>query len=479
MMKIVIVGAGFTGTQLAKKLIAEGNEVQIIENNQEKVDQFQTQLDCSIIYADGNNLSTLQQAGIADADALVAVTDNDEINMIPCSLVDAIYPDVIKIARVRNYGYYVNQQENSKIQKETFAKTNRPLYGIDFMINPDVAAAEAIVTAVEHGVSDVTPLGDGEYELTTVKIEPGSRIDGIMLKNIRNLTDKKMIVVFVEDKNGTTLPKGDTILRAGTSIGVLSHKDNLQELLSLCGSETKSIKKVLLLGIGKIGSIVADSIIQRKNNSFLAKLFGRKNKKNSAQRFVIVDNDKDSCDIARDRFPDSEVFCADITDEDFIEEEGLDKFNLAIFATHNHELNLMMAAYFEALGVKNTIALIANSTFCSIAEKMGVDVTVPIRDTVVDSIISHLRGKSVTEVHTISENHEILECDLPSSSPVVGKTLKEIAKPGDFLLLLQKKAGAAHYELPSGDSELNVGDHLVLIIRSGDKKILENFSGKD
>jgi trk system potassium uptake protein TrkA len=223
MMKIVIVGAGFTGTQLAKKLIAEGNEVQIIENNQEKVDQFQTQLDCSIIYADGNNLSTLQQAGIADADALVAVTDNDEINMITCSLVDAIYPDVIKIARVRNYGYYVNQQENSKIQKETFAKTNRPLYGIDFMINPDVAAAEAIVTAVEHGVSDVTPLGDGEYELTTVKIEPGSRIDGIMLKNIRNLTDKKMIVVFVEDKNGTTLPKGDTILRAGTSIGVLSH----------------------------------------------------------------------------------------------------------------------------------------------------------------------------------------------------------------------------------------------------------------
>ena len=153
-MRIVIIGAGFTGIQLAKRLINEQNDVVLIDNNEDTVRHASNRLDCTVINADGNNLETLESAGIAKADALVCVTDNDEINMITCSLVDAVYPRLLKIARVRNYAYYVNTNAAAKHHAETFIGNHRPLYGIDFMVHPDVEAAEAIVSAVEHDLQN-------------------------------------------------------------------------------------------------------------------------------------------------------------------------------------------------------------------------------------------------------------------------------------------------------------------------------------
>lgn len=479
-MNIVIIGGGFTGTQLAKRLINEKNDVVLIDNDEEVVRHISNRLDCTVIEADGNNLENLEEAGIAKADALVTVTSSDEINMITCSLVDAVYPRLLKIARVRNYAYYVNTAQAAKHHAETFAKNHRPLYGIDFMIHPDVEAAEAIVSAVEHGaVSDVVSLGRGEYELARLFVEQGSRMDGIVIKNLRGLTDKKFIVVYVETREGgSALPSGDTVLHAGDSIGVLSKKEVLPDLLSLCGTKVDILKKIALVGAGRIGTIVAERLIQRKRNSFFSKLFGAVAQKQIAQDFVIVDSNESLCKAAGERFPDARVFCADITDDGFIQEEGLDKFNLVICATHNHELNLVVAAYIESLGVKRSVALVAQSAFGDIAHKLGVDVTVPLRDTVIDSIMSHLRGKSVTGVHTVSGGaFEIVECDLPAASKIVGKSLKEIASPGEFLLLLVRKPGAKSYDLPGGDTMFSAGDHLVLIQSAGDRKVLEKFSG--
>lgn len=110
-MKIIIIGAGFTGIQLARRLISEKNDVVIIENNEETVRLVSNRLDCMVIQATGNNLTVLEEAGIAKADALVAVTESDELNMITCSLVDSVYPNIIKIARVRNYDYYSDVAE--------------------------------------------------------------------------------------------------------------------------------------------------------------------------------------------------------------------------------------------------------------------------------------------------------------------------------------------------------------------------------
>ena len=163
-MKVIIIGAGFTGTQLAKRLITDENDVVLIDKDEETVRHASNRLDCMVVHANGNSLDTLVDVGIAKADALVAVTESDELNMITCSLVQSLYPNVLKIARVRNEDYYPKVSSISKTQQNA-------LYGIDFMVHPDFEAAEAIVNAVEHGaVTDVLEFENSPYEASMMDL---------------------------------------------------------------------------------------------------------------------------------------------------------------------------------------------------------------------------------------------------------------------------------------------------------------------
>ena len=168
-MKVFIIGAGFTGTQLARTLLLERNDVVLIDNDPERVRDASDQLDCTVLEADGNNLESLEAAGIASAAALVTLTADDEINMVTCSLVDAVYPRIQKIARVRNYAYYAAADVARKRAKSVLS-ASRPLYGIDNMLNPDVEAADAISAALEHGaIGGVIELG-GDFGIVTLFI---------------------------------------------------------------------------------------------------------------------------------------------------------------------------------------------------------------------------------------------------------------------------------------------------------------------
>ena len=482
-MNIMIIGAGFTGLQLAKRLLNEKNTVTIIDNNEETIENVKGQLDCDAFAVDGNNLENLEEHGIEKQDALVVVTNNDEVNMITCSLVDAVYPNIVKIARVRNYAYYVNTTDAAKHHADTFKGNHRPLYGIDYMVHPDVEAAEAIVKAVEHGaISDIVDFGEnGEYEITALQIEKDSKLDGTALKNIRNLTDKKFLVVYQETRDSETdnmvsaRPSGETILHAGDRIAIITAKENIADMLALCGIQIDVIKKICLCGIGRVGSIVAERIIEKEQKSLLTRIFS--GTKKSTQSMTIIDTDIELCEAAKEKFPTANVVHADITDDSIIEEERLDKCNLLICATHNHELNMVISAYLESLGVEKSIVLVNQAQYGNIARKLGIEVAIPMRDTLVDSIISHLHGKSVTGIHTVSNGEfEIIECDLSPNSKFAGKALKDIANPGQYLVLLIKKPGSKNYELPQGNSVLTAGDHLVIIEKTGDKKVLEKFS---
>lgn len=477
-MKIVIIGAGFTGTQLAKRLINGKNDVVLIDNDEETIRHASNRLDCTVLNADGNNLATLESVGIDKADALVCVTSSDEVNMITCSLVDAVYPKLLKIARVRNYAYYVNTADAEQKHSETFSSNHRPLYGIDFMIHPDVEAAQAIVNAVEHGaITDAVPFGESGFELTRVTIERGSALEGQMLQNVRKLIDKPVLIAYVESGGITSLPSGGTILKAEDSLGLLMKKSDLQEFLKLCGSKMHEMKKIALLGAGRIGTIVAEKLIHRKK-SFFSKIFGWQAK--LTNEFAIIDSDEALTKAAAEQFQGAKVLRADITDESFVKEEGLQNYDLIICATQNYELNMVLAAYMESLGIKNSICLVSTSAFADIARKIGVEVAVPIRDSVVDSIMSHLRGQSVTGIHTVNDGAlEIVEIVIPNDSSVVGKSLKEIAESGKFLILVIQKAGTSQYVIPTGNTTIETGDKIVIITTAIDNQhVLDKFGGK-
>lgn len=475
-MRIIIVGAGFTGIQLAKLLVNEKNAVTIIDNDLETLNHVGNQVDCTTVCADGNNLETLEDAGIANTDALVCVTSDDEVNMITCSLVDAVYPDVLKIARVRNYAYYTNRRNAEKKHSNDFTGKHRPLYGINYMINPDVEAADAIVQAVENGaVGNVLTFDNSELEIASIIVEKGSIFDGIALKDIRSKTDKTLLVSYIEKDGVTSLPSGNTIIEAGNNVGILLSKHDLSEAMELCGSKRKQIQKIALIGAGRIGTRVAEQLIS-SNRSTISKVFSAFKTKRT-QDFVIIDSNPELTNAASERFSEARVMCADASDAAFLNEEGITSFDLAICATHNHEMNMILAAYLESLGVGQTISLVKSSDFKDVAAKLGIDVPIALRDAVVDSIMSHLRGKSVKEIHTVNDGKlEIVECEVSSESKAAGKALKDIADPGMFLVLLNKKAGVEEYQIANGNTTLLSGDHVVLITNSeNSKKVLSFF----
>ncbi|MBO7174879.1 MAG: Trk system potassium transporter TrkA [Spirochaetaceae bacterium] len=479
-MKIIIIGAGLTGTELAKKLISEKNDVVIIDNDEETVRHVSNKLDCMVIHADGNSLETLEEAGIAKADALIMLTNSDEVNMITCSLVEALYPEVMKIARVRNYEYHVKAKKTAKHKALEAEKEVRPLYGIDYMVYPDKEAALAILRAIEHGaVTDVLSFENSEYEIMRVEVEKGSRLDGQKVQDLRTFIDVPFLLVYLENKTEASLPMGSTIIQAEDYLGILAHKKHMNQFLELCGSQIIELNKIALVGAGHIGTLIADSMITPQKTSKIPKFLFSLQK--SKQKFVIIDKDSQRIKAAAERYPSTDVFKADITDEDFIQEEKLATYDLMICATHNHEKNMVISAYLKSLGVGKTICLVPSSSFAEIARHIGVDVAIPIKDTVVDAIIGHLRGKSITGVHTVSDGDlEIIEYVMPEDSHLNGKALKDIAEPGSFLVLLQKGKEQSEYIIPAGNTILNGGDNLVLISNMEETdKVIDYFGGSE
>ena len=530
LMKIVIVGAGFTGLQLAKILVNEKNDVVLIDNDEERTKYASNSIDCSVLNADGNSLETLERAEISKADALVCVTESDEVNIVTCSLVDAIYPNVLKIARVRNYEYYVNRDRVNKAREKFHEKLNdmindklgeklgekfgekfgdkfsdklfgkkteeeqiievsdlpqRPIYGIDFMIHPDVEAANAIVRAVENGaISDVITFESESdtasqiLQITRVPIMEGSAFEGHKLMELRNITQIPMLIAYFEDNGVTRLPDGNTIMTPGCTLGILSEKKDLNAILALAGSKQKELRRIMLFGAGKIGTLVASKIIEPHQSSVLRMLSDQMLRR--SQDVVLIDNDEALVNAASERFPTARVFRADASDENFLYSEGLNDFDLAICASHNHEMNMILAAFLESIGVKQSIGLVSSSSFTSIGQKLGIDVTIPLRDVIVDSIMSHLRGSAVKGVHTINEgNLEIIECEIADGSKVKGKTIREIAQSGKFLVLLLRTNEKENYQIVNGNTVLEAGNHLVLIALSDlSAKVLEIFGNQ-
>ncbi|CEM62170.1 Trk system potassium transporter TrkA [Treponema phagedenis] len=465
-MRIIIVGCGITGSELARRLISKKHDVTIIEQDEETARHAANRLDCMVIHDAGNSSQVLIEAGIAKADALVAVTDSDELNMIICGVAEGIAPDVLKIARVRNENYV-----------QSLHKTKDRTLGINFLVHPDEEAANAIINTVERGaVSEIISFHNSPYELSRFIVGKGSALDGIALYDIRKIIAVPFVVVSLEMRNKHVIPSGETILMAGTRISILTLPEHISRFYELAGFKMQNIKKVALIGFGKVGRLITEGLADKPKFGFFSKFLGL----GSGMRweFVIIDKDSASAKQAAAEFSNATVYNGDVTDEAFVEEISLDSFDLVIAATQNYELNMITGAYLKTLGVPKIITLVQSALMENIAYKIGLDVAISFKDTVVDAIMSHLGGANVTGIHTMGNRQfEIIELVIASNSEVIGKTLKEISKHGIFLILLVTNEKGC--TIPGGDTELAAGDKLVFIVQSQQSdEIIEFLGGK-
>ena len=479
-MRIVIVGAGQVGTQLAKYLIQEKHDVAIIEANEDRARHISNRLDCLIINNEGNNLNALEEAGIKNADALVCVTHSDEVNMIICGLAASHYDTkkLQKIARVRNDDYV-----------HLIRSGDRQILGIDYFIHPNMEAARSVIRAIEHGVmGDIVSLSNTPYELGSVDVAEGSALDGLSLSDYRRLVTLESLVTLVEHNDNVMLPTGSTVLSSGDRVHILANAKDLPAIFHLAGDYQKPIRKIGIAGGGELGSLIAegllneDSIVSGEKNrrpskktSPFFKLF-KSLKPKSSRHVTIIEQDYRLCKDLSSRFPDALILNEDITDEGYINEKQLDDLDCLITTTANQELNIITAVYLKSRGIARTIAMVTGSGHAVMARHLGVDVVIPMQSIVVDSILSHLMGSGVKEVRTLGDgNVDLIEVEIGKNAPIIEKSISEFRLSSGGLLMLVNRGGKSF--IPKGDYVFNEGDHIVLITKAGSQAEIEKYFG--
>ncbi len=465
-MKIVIVGAGMVGSQLARHLIQERDDVVIVERDEEVARHASNRLDCLVLHDEGNSLAVLEEAGIAKADALICVTESDEVNMITCGLAASRYPELLKIARVRN-------DEYAKL-----SGMDERLLGIDRFVHPDVEAARAVLAAIEHGaLGDVLAFGDGPFELGSVDVGAGSSLADVSVRDFRSLVGGECLVTLVERGDETIIPDGSTTLRVGDRFHALAREDELGRIFELAGRRMKSLQRIGIVGGSRIGALIVEGLLgnDEKKPSMLSRLM-RVFRPKAYRKVVVIERDYGLCKELSARFPEALVLNEDISDEGFVADEGIGDLDLIVTATENQELNMIAALYLKSRGVDRAVALVSGAGYAAIARRLGVDVVVPMKSVVVDSILSHLLGRGVRGVHRVGDGSvEILEMELCDTAPVIGTRLDQFKLAAGGLVMLVTRGTESF--LPHGDYVFAAGDKIVLTVKKGGEDEAERLFG--
>ncbi|MDR0635993.1 MAG: NAD-binding protein [Treponema sp.] len=478
-MRIVIVGAGQVGTQLSRHLIQEKHDVSLIESNEEWARHASNRLDCLVVPDEGNNINALEEAGIAKADALVCVTGSDEVNMLICGLVASRYPDVIKIARVRNDDYVRLNHEVSQ--------PNQRILGIDHFVHPDVAASRSVLNAVSHGASgDILAFAGTTYKIGSVDIMAGSSFDGLSLKDFRTIAPMDSLVTLIERKGVSLLPSGATQLAKGDRIHVLAQETALGAIFNHAGHREVILRKIGVVGGGRVGALIAGGLLRKtveeqgpapakKKLAFVFSLF-KKLVPKSFRRVIVIEQDYQLCKDLAARFPEALVLNQDISDESFVVEERLNDLDLIITATGNQELNLITAVYLKSRGVRRAIVLVTGTGYAAMGRQLGLDVVIPMQSVVVDSILSVLMGSGVKGIHRIGDgNIDVIEIEISSNAPVVNKPITALRFSAGGLVMLVARGETSF--IPKGDYVFTAGDRIIIIVKKKSEKEIEQFFG--
>jgi trk system potassium uptake protein TrkA len=474
-MRIIIVGAGMVGTQLARHLVQEKHDVSLIESDEERARHASNRLDCLVLQERGNSLAALEEAGIAKADALVCVTGSDEMNMIICGLAASRYPGLLLVARVRNDDY-------ARLNETLTEGPESRALGIDHFVHPDEEAAGAVLNSLSHGaIGNILTFEDTPFELGSIDIASRSDFDGFCLQDYRTLVNTESLITLVERKGESFLPKGSTVLAGGDRIHILAKEDNMETIFRHAGSVEKPLRRIGIVGGGRLGALIAEGLLgkapeaPRKKEGFFS--FFRALVPKSTRRVVIIEQDYRVCKDLAARFPAALVLNEDISDESFVAEERIGNLDLIITATANQELNMIAAIYLKSRGVSRAIAMVTSSGYEAIARRLGVDVVIPMKSVVVDSIISHLMGGGIRGVHRLGDGTVgIIETEIGKESPAAEAPITSFRLSAGGLVMLVNREGASF--IPRGDYVFRAGDRVILAAKNGSEGEIEKFFGE-
>jgi trk system potassium uptake protein TrkA len=320
--------------------------------------------------------------------------------------------------------------------------------------------------------------------LGSVNINKGSVFDGLSLLDFHSFVEEEGLITLVERGQECFTPSGSTILCSGDLIHIITRGENIEQIFHLAGRTETPLHRIGIVGGGRLGALIAEELLTHNDNpnyikksqesgfkSFIKSLILK-----SKRSVTIIEQNYQLCKELSAKFPNALILNEDISDESFIAEERLGDLDLIITATDNQDLNIIAAIYLKSLGVRRAIALVLSPGHKTIALQLGVDVAIPLKSVVVDSILSHLMGRGISGVHNIGDGSvSIIKLEIGSDSPAAEKNIKEFHFSQNGLVMLVNRGETSF--IPQGDYIFKAGDKIVLIVKNGNEVELEKYFG--
>lgn len=446
--KVVILGAGRRGLGLAKHLIAEHKDVVLIDNNPERINLAVAKLDCMGFIGNGTDLAKLTEAGCSDADTFIAVTDSDEINLVSCGIVSGSFKGTKTVASIRGLIYTGTEG------------LSEGLLGIDHIVNPNAEAAQYIYNIIDQGVySDVIRFNNSKLMLYNLYIEQFSPYIGTSLMDMRAKLKTAFIVAAINRRGKAFVPAGNTIIEPDDTLSIVAGTTEVSDILKTIGKIQKKPRKIVLVG----GSKIARALLNNMSPSMRSKV-------------AVVDQNPTVCALFSELFPETLVIKADITDEDVMQEEQLNSYDLLIALTDKDELNIITASYAKRIGISRSMALVKqNNNYVRLASYLDIDVVISTTDTTVDSLLRYLRGTNITSLHSLFNGQlEIFEFTISKTSRSCGKKLSELNMRKKAILAGLTRKNSENV-IPTGDITLMEGDCVLVAANRDSVEFVQKF----
>ncbi|MDA7713297.1 Trk system potassium transporter TrkA [Candidatus Pelagibacter sp.] len=457
-MNIIICGAGRVGFTIAKILSEQGHSITIIDQSSEDIQKIDDLLDVKSIVGKGTYPSILEKANASEADMIIAVTRNDEINMLICQIAFSIFNVQKKIARIRSQDYL-----NPKFTR-VYNKENLP---IDVIISPEIEIAKSIQRKLEApGALDNVPFADNKIRLLEILINDKCPIINIKLNDLTKKFPKldANIMGVVRDDKFIILKKTDKIIK-GDKAYVVINASQMKETLVAFGHNEKISNKILIIGGGNIGFNLAKNL----EESF------------DSARVKIIEKNKERAEFIASELNNTIVINGDALDEEVLMEANLEEVQTVLALTNDDEDNLMVSVLVEKftndksdINEKRTMALINKPNYALLQSSLKIDDFIDPRMNTVSSILKHVHKGTVENAYSIlNGEYEVIEAEIIESSELVNKELKNANLPDEIRIgaVLREK----EVIIPRSNFVFKKEDIIVLLAKKDFLHVVENM----
>ena len=451
-MNIIICGAGRVGFTIAKLLSEQKHSITVVDQSSEDIQKIKESLDVNAIVGKATYPSILEKANGSEADMIIAVTRNDEINMLICQIAQATFKISKKIARIRSQNYL--EPKFSKI----YNKENIP---IDVIISPELEIAKSIQRKLEApGALDNIPFAENKIRLLEILINESCPIKKIKLNELtKKFPDLEANILGVIRNEKFLLLKKNDEMEKGDRAYVIINSSQMEKTLTAFGHNEKISSKILIIGGGNIGFNLAKKIEETFESA----------------RIKIIEKNKERAEFIANELNNSIIINGDGLDEDVLTEANLEEIETVLALTNDDEDNLMISVLVEKFSKnKKTIALTNKSNYSLLQSSLKIDDLIDPRMSTVSSILKHVHKGTIESAYSILDGeYEVIEAEIIETSELINKELKNSNLPDEIRIGAILRGD--DIIIPRSNFIFKKDDKVVFLARNDQIQLVENI----